>query len=132
VTTLDGKAFDAAALRGKKALFLFFWSADNESSVKELETLKEIYFEHRERLEIVSVNLDSADNRAKVDAVLKDKKMKWPQLVEGVGIKSETAARINVRGAPNGALIDKAGMLVLPRARAWQLVGALKAMGFKF
>ncbi len=131
-TLPDGKAFDAAALRGKKAVFVFFWSADNEASVKELDALKEIYFEHRERLEIVGVNLDTAENRAKADQVIKDKKLKWPQIIEGEGAKSATAARINVRSAPNGALLDKNGMLVLPRARAWQLVGELKRMGFKF
>ncbi len=132
VTTLDGKAFDAAALRGKKALYLYFWSADSEQSLKEIEQLKEIYFEHRERLEIVSVNLDSAENRAKVEKAVKDKKMKWPQLVEGEGTKSATATRVNVRGAPNGVLIDQKGMLMLPRARAGQIVGGLKGMGFKF
>jgi hypothetical protein len=132
VTTLDGKAFDATALRGKKALYLHFWNADSEASLKELEQLKEIYFEHRVRLEIVSVNLDSAENRAKVEKAIKDKKLKWPQLVEGEGAKSATAARVNVRGAPNGVLIDQKGMLMMPRARAGQIVGGLRGMGFKF
>jgi len=131
-TTADGKVFDAAAVRGKKAVFVCFWSVENEASLKELDALKEIYFEHREKLEIVGVNLDSAENRAKADQVIKDKKLKWPQIIEGEGAKSATAARINVRSAPNGALLDRTGMLVLPRARAWQLVGELKKMGFKF
>lgn len=132
VTTLDGKAFDAAALRGKKALYLYFWSADSEPSLKEMEQLKEIYFEHRERLEIVCVNLDSAENRAKVEKAIKDKKLKWAQIVEGEGAKSATAARVNVRGAANGVLIDQKGMLMLPRAKAGQIVGGLRGMGFKF
>jgi thiol-disulfide isomerase/thioredoxin len=131
-TLPDGKAFDAATLRGKKAVFVYFWSADNEASVKELDALKEIYFEHRERLEIVGVNLDTAENRAKAEKIIKEKKLKWPQIIEGEGTKSATAARINVRGAPNGALLDKAGMLAPPCARAWQLVGEMKRMGFKF
>lgn len=128
----DGKPFDAAALRGKKALYLYFWSVDSEPSLKELEQLKEIYFEHRERLEIVGVNLDSAENRAKVDKVIKEKKLKWPQVIEGLGNKTEAAVRLNVRGAPNGVLFDKAGMLATPRARASQIIGGLRGMGFKF
>jgi len=47
-------------------------------------------------------------------------------------MKSEVAARINIRSAPNGAMLDRAGMLAVPRARAWQLDGELKKMGFKF
>ena len=131
-TSVDGKPFDAVALRGKKAIFLHYWSVDNEASVKEFDSLKDKYFEQRERVEIVSVNLDPAEKREAVDKVLKDKKVKWPQLVEGLGVKSEPAARINVRSAPNGAMIDRAGILAVPRARAWQLEGELKKMGFKF
>jgi len=131
-TMADGKPFDAATLRGKKALYLHFWSADNESSVKEFAALSEIYFEHRERLEIVSVNLDPAEKRAQAEKVLKDSRAKWPQLVEGAGLKSGTATRLNVRSSPNGSLVDQKGLLVMPRARAWQIVGTLKNMGFKF
>jgi len=131
-TNVDGKAFDAATLRGKKALYILFWSADHEGSVKSFEALKEIYFEHRERLEIVAVNLDSAENRAKVDQVLKDTRVKWPQMIEGMGGKSETAARVNVRGPNNAVLVDQRGWLALPRAGSWQIVGELRRMGFKF
>ena len=131
-TSADGKPFDAAALRGKKAVFLHYWSVDNEASVKEFDALKDKYFEQRERVEIVSVNLDPAEKREAVDKVIKDKKVKWPQLVEGLGMKSEVAARINIRSVPNGAMLDRAGMLAVPRARAWQLDGELKKMGFKF
>ena len=131
-TNVDGKAFDAATLRGKKALYIFFWSADHEGSVKSFEALKEIYFEHRERIEIVAVNLDSAENRAKVDQVLKDTRVKWPQMIEGMGGKSETAARVNVRSPNNAVLVDQRGWLALPRAGSWQIVGELRRMGFKF
>jgi hypothetical protein len=131
-TSADGTAFDAVALRGKKAIFLHYWSVDNEASVKEFDALKEKYFEQRQRVEIVSVNLDPAEKREAVDKVIKDKKVKWPQLVEGLGVKSEVAARINIRSAPNGAMLNQAGMLAVPRARAWQLEAELKKMGFKF
>ena len=131
-TSVDGKPFDAVALRGKKAVFLHYWSVDNEASVKEFDALKDKYFEQRERVEIVSVNLDPAEKREAVDKVIKDKKVKWPQLVEGLGMKSEVAVRINIRSVPNGAMLDRAGMLAVPRARAWQLDGELKKMGFKF
>jgi hypothetical protein len=100
--------------------------------VKEFDVLKEKYFEQRERVEIVSVNLDPAEKRPAVDKVIKDKKVKWPQLVDGSGMKAEVAARINIRSVPNGAMLDRAGMLTVPRARAWQIDTELKKMGFKF
>ncbi len=131
-TSVDGTAFDAASVRGKKGIYLHYWSVDNEPSVKEFDALQEKYFDQKQRVEIVSVNLDPAEKREAVEKVIKGKKVKWPQLVEGLGMKSEPAVRLNVRSAPNGAMLDKAGLLVSPRVRAHQLESELRKMGFKF
>lgn len=126
-TALDGRAVDLAGFR-KKAVVLYFWSVANENSVKDLDLIREVQGAHRNVLEVVTVNYDAAADRAKVEQLVKDKKIKWPVHFDGRGKENETWARLNVRNVPTLVLIYPDGMLANASLRANRLEAEIKKM----
>ncbi len=126
-TALDGRAVDTTAFR-KKAVAVFFWSAANANSVKDLEALKELQSTYRTALEIVLVSYDAESDRAKVEQVVKDKKLKWPVHFDGKGKENETWSKLNVRSVPVLMLIAPDGMLVNANLRVNRLEAEIKKM----
>jgi peroxiredoxin len=127
--TLDGKGFDAAALRGK-AVYFVFWASGNEASVKELAALKDEYKGYQKLgVEIVTVAHDT--DQAALAKFVKDKGYAWPVLFDGEGGKGGLSAQLNVRNVPYGALFNQQGLLVRAGVRGNQLEGELGKIGIK-
>lgn len=127
--TIDGKGFDAAALRGKVVYFLF-WSASNEASVKELADLKDDYKRlQKAGVEIVTVCQDT--DRAVVEKLAKDKGYAWPIVFDGQGGKGELSDKLNVRSVPTGALFNQQGTLVRVGVKGSQLTSEVTKLGIK-
>jgi peroxiredoxin len=122
-TALDGKVVDLASLRGK-LVFLYFWSATNESLVKDLDKIKEVQADYKRDFEVVTVSLDSEEDRAKVTTAAK--KIKWPVYFDGKGKQGELADKFGVRSAPIGLLFDRKGLLSVVGVRASGLEGEIK------
>lgn len=129
-TTVDGREFDVGEARGK-ALYVYFWSLANETSVKEVQELKATYFDHRKKnLEIIAVAHDT--DAAAVAKFVKDKKIQFPVLCDGTGGKDELSRKLNAKKLPVAAVFDNKGIYVTNTIRPNKLLVAIKAiMGIK-
>ncbi len=99
-----GKAFDASKIRGKKLLFLHFWSVKKDASLKAMEGLNAMLDEFPS-LVIVGINLDDEADRPAVLAAIKKNRANWPHLIEGKGLENSVAQRLNIREASAGGIL---------------------------
>lgn len=110
-TALDGKEVDFAQLRGK-AVALYFWSTTNKASTDRIEPLKQVLSNYRKRgFELVSVNYDKAEDRAKVEKYVKDNRLPWPVYFDGKGAQNGFSPKLNATGVPRLYLFDQKGIL---------------------
>ncbi|MFM9090919.1 MAG: TlpA disulfide reductase family protein, partial [Verrucomicrobiota bacterium] len=110
-TGLDGKETDLSQLRGK-VVALYFWSTTSKSSTDRLEALKQVYSDYRRRgFEVVTVCLDKAEDRAKVEQFVKTARIAFPVHFDGKGTRNDFAPKFNVTGAPRLLVFDQKGML---------------------
>lgn len=108
---LDGRDVDFAQLRGK-VVALYFWSATNKASLDRIDALKQTSGDFKKRgLEVVTVSLDKAEDRDKVEKAIKENRITWPVYFDGQGTKNEFAPKLNVTGAPRLYVFDQKGML---------------------
>lgn len=110
-STPSGKSKPIKAFIGKKEyVFLEFWVSWCGSCLSSIPKLKEIYAAHADKLEIVSISLDT-DPASWRDA-LKAQKMPWPQLSASGGFDSDIAKAFGVKNIPFGLLVDKQGLVI--------------------
>jgi peroxiredoxin len=114
---LDGKEVDLAQYRGK-VLAVAFWSATNDSSRKELESLRELHSDLRKKgFEVVTVSYDTADDKPQLEKAVKDLKLSWPVAFEGNGAENALGKKLTVRRVPAVAVFDQKGLLVATALR---------------
>jgi glutathione peroxidase-family protein len=110
-TAFDGKPVDFEQLRGK-VVALYFWNSTNKGSLDAIDGLQQIYSDYRKRgFEVVTVSFDKEEDRAKVTAAIKERRINWPVYFDGKGAKAEFATKLDVTGVPTLLLFDKKGML---------------------
>jgi hypothetical protein len=127
--TLDGKGFDATALRGK-VIYFMFWSSTNEASVKEIDVQKGDYKQlQKVGVEIVTVAQDT--DRAALEKFVKSKGYAWPVIFDEQGNKGEFSQQLNVRNLPASALFNQQGTLVRTGVRSNQLAPEVVKLGIK-
>jgi thiol-disulfide isomerase/thioredoxin len=109
-TGLQNESIDAAQYRGKTVLVVF-WASWATPFKTELPELKKVAEKYRDRgLEVIGVNLDN--ERAEVDAFLKDNPLSWPQIVEGGGLEGRLAVEYGITSVPTMFLADSKGKVV--------------------
>jgi cytochrome oxidase Cu insertion factor (SCO1/SenC/PrrC family) len=126
-TALDGKECDVGTMRGKAVALVFFTTA-NEASVKSLVALKDVQSRLKRELQVVAVSFDKAEDRAKLEAVVKDNKLAWPVHFDGKEAKNDWAPKLNVTRAPAIALFDQKGLFLTNAVRADRLEGEVKRL----
>jgi thiol-disulfide isomerase/thioredoxin len=119
-TDLEGKPFDLADFRGKKAVLVVFWASWCLPCEPEVELLHEIQESYGARgLQIVGINLDalsSGDPKSgsvlpTVRHFLLDYNVTWPTLMNGQGDKDYTGA-YGVTEIPANVLVGKDGTVL--------------------
>src|SRR5262249_49934482 len=109
-TGLQNESIDAAQYRGKTVLVIF-WASWATPFKTELPELKKIAEKYRDRgLEVVGVNLDN--ERAEVDAFLKENPLAWPQVFEGGGLEGRLAIEYGITSVPTMFLADTQGQVI--------------------
>jgi thiol-disulfide isomerase/thioredoxin len=114
-TALDGTEVDLAKMRGKVVL-IDFWATWCGPCVKEIPNVVEAYEElHPKGFEVIGISLDQ--DKAKLEAFIKEKGMAWPQYFDGKGWQNEISSRFGIQSIPAMWLVNKKGILVSTNAR---------------
>lgn len=114
-TTVDGKKFDLADLRGKVVL-IDFWATWCPPCVEEVPQLVETYEKFKgQGFEIVGISLDT--DKSALEKFTAENKMTWPQFFDGKGWDNELAQRFKIQSVPTMWLLGRDGKLVDPAPR---------------
>lgn len=114
-TAVDGREVDLSKMRGKVVL-IDFWAVWCGPCVMEMPNVLKAYEKlHPKGFEIVGISLDQ--DKAKLEAFVKDKGMAWPQYFDGKGWKNDIASKYGINSIPAMWLVDKKGMVVSTNAR---------------
>jgi len=107
---LKNETIDSSQLAGKTLLFVFWatWAGPFKAELPELVKVYQKY--HDKGLEVVGINLDN--ERAQVDAFLKEHQATWPQIFEGGGMESRLAIEYGIISVPTMFLVDADGKVV--------------------
>ncbi len=110
-TSLQGETVDTSQSRGKAILVVFWASWGGQSVRRELPDLVKLHEKLKGKgLEVVGVSLDN--ERADLDAFLKEQPLGWPQIFEPGGIDSRLATEYGIISLPTIFLIDGQGKVV--------------------
>lgn len=126
-TTIDGKSFRLAALKGKPVI-IHYWATWCEPCKQDMKLLRRLQAAYARRgVEIVGVNVDGARDQAVT--FLRENKLPWIQLYEEGGLESSPLAnRLGVQTLPTMLLVDANGRVVRHNVRAAELDDELAAM----
>ncbi len=120
-TTVDGRKFDTAALRGSVVL-LAFWASDSPPAMLWLQN-----FLPRARsllssgVRIVTINLDRRE--AEMDAARRRLGLTWPVHFDGRGWDNTVARRLGINALPTLLVLDKSGRVASLNARdSWPVL----------
>lgn len=117
---VDGREVDLAQLRGKVVL-IDFWATWCGPCVAELPNVIKAYDKlHAKGFEIIGISLDQ--DKAALEAFVKEKGMAWPQYFDGKGWENEISTRYGIASIPAMWLVNKKGIVTSTEAR-----GALEA-----
>lgn len=108
--SLSGESISLKALKGKIVL-VDFWATWSEGWQKTLPAIAEVYSEFHDRgFEVVGVGLD--EDPAKAASFAKEKKLKWPLIVDGQSWKTKIATICGVHRLPCNYLLDDNGKIL--------------------
>ena len=111
-TSLQGKKFDLAKLKGKVVL-VDFWATWCGPCIAELPNVQKAFADYHDKgFEIVGISLDNASAKDELENFIKDKKMPWPQAFDGQGWNNAIAKKYGVTSIPATFLIGKDGKIV--------------------
>lgn len=109
-TTVDGKQIDLAQMRGK-LLAVYFWSTVNAGSTRNLEQLQQVAGDWKKKgLEVVTVSLDRAEDKAKLEKFVAENRLSLPVAFDGKGNRSDFPSRLQA-GPGRLVVFERNGML---------------------
>jgi peroxiredoxin len=125
---LEGKPLSLANYKGKVVL-IDFWAVWCGPCVKELPHVLKAYEKHHDNgFEIIGISLDQ--DKAKLEAFIKENKMPWQQFFDGQGWKNKLSTQYGVNSIPATYLIDGKGTIIGKNLRGDALETAVaKALG---
>lgn len=124
-TTVDGKPFDIASMKGKVVL-VDFWATWCGYCVKEIPNVKKNYAGyHNKGFEVVAVSADQ--DRAALDDFLAQNKIAWVNLHDKDG-RNAALEYYAIQGFPTTFLIGQDGKVVSLNARGEKLDEGLKKL----
>ena len=116
---LQNETVDTSQYLGKPVLIVF-WASWNSQVKADLPDLIKVYDKYHGRgLQMVGVNVDN--ERAEVDAFVKENKLTWPQIFEPGGMDSRLATDFCIISLPTLFLVDGQGKVVSRNLRAAEL-----------
>jgi thiol-disulfide isomerase/thioredoxin len=126
-TTLDGKRFRLASLRGRPVV-IHYWATWCEPCKQDMKLLRRLQAGYqRARLQIVGVNVDITQDQA--EQFLRENQLPWTQLFEPGGLESSSLAKaLGVQTLPTMLLIDPSGKVVRHNVRAAELDDEISEM----
>jgi cytochrome c biogenesis protein CcmG, thiol:disulfide interchange protein DsbE len=102
------ESFSLDRFRAKKNVLLVFWASWCPSCMQEIPSLKSIYKSLKDKVEILSVNVEQEITPEKADALKQSNSIPYEVLVDPSG---QTAKSYNVMGIPKNVFIDKNGKI---------------------
>jgi thiol-disulfide isomerase/thioredoxin len=125
-TSLQGKSIDLDAMKGK-VILVDFWATWCGPCIAELPNVINAYNKyHSKGFEVIGISLDKAEDKAKLQSFIKDKKMPWPQHFDGLGWANKFAKKYGISGIPATYLIGTDGKIVATNLRGAALEEAVK------
>jgi thiol-disulfide isomerase/thioredoxin len=116
---LQNEMVDTSRYRGKP-LVVVFWASWNSQVKQEMPDLIKVYDKHHGRgLQMVGINVDN--DRAELDAFLRENKLAWPQIFEPGGMDSRLSTDYCIISLPTIFLVDADGKVVNRNLRAAEL-----------
>jgi thiol-disulfide isomerase/thioredoxin len=109
-TGLQGETVDTTQSEGKSVLVVFWasWASPVKADLPEMIKVYEKH--HGQGLEIIGINLDN--ERADLDAFLKEHRLAWPQIYEPGGMESRLAIEYGIISLPTMFLVDAHGKVI--------------------
>ncbi len=101
-----------------KYLYIEFWGTWCKGCIEDIPYLKKAYDStERSKIEFLGIANDNSENLKKV---LKDREIKWPQI-----ISNEIIKRYDIRSYPTSYLIDKNGIIIAKNLRGENILDTL-------
>ena len=117
-TTVDGRSFDLAKLKGKVVL-VDFWATWCGPCVTEIPNVKRLYEKyHKAGFEVIGISLDDSKEPCEPDFI-KNQKLPWPSIYDKAnGTDQELAVTYGANTIPLAILVGPDGRVVFLNARA--------------
>ena len=105
--TMDGKKVEFPSGYKGRLVLLNFWATWCHPCVEEQPLLAQARERFkRNQLEILGVTLDEGGQRAKIEALMDQKDMTWPQIYQGLRMDGSIPKAYGIVGIPQNYLVD--------------------------
>jgi len=115
--TLEGPKLQLPHDLKGKVVVLDFWAMWCPPCVQAMPHMKQLYSEYQPQgLEIVGIDLDPAEDEAKLRKFIADRQLNWIHVFSGKFTEDPLALRLNVQAAPSVWVFGRDGKLITNNA----------------